>query len=82
MVDIQKQLYSLRLKWLGRLVNESKAMWKEMCHFWFNQLGGIHLLLHCNYNDEILKIVKETKIPSFYGEVLYAWNTFTCQWKM
>ena len=73
MIDIKKQMFSFRLKWLGQLLNENKGMWKEMAHFWFNKLGGINLLLHCDYNEEILKIVNEKKIPVFYGEVLYAW---------
>ena len=46
---------------------------KWTVHIWCNQSGGINLLLHCDYNDEILKIVNEKKIPTFYGEVLYAW---------
>ena len=48
MIDIKKQMLSFSLKWLGQLLNESKGMWKEMAHFWFNKLGGINLLLHCD----------------------------------
>ena len=74
MIDIQKQMFSFRLKWLGRLLNESQGMWKEMANFWYNKLGGIALLLNCNYNDDISHFVNEKKIPSFYGEVLCAWR--------
>ena len=73
MIDIEKQMLSFRLKWLGRLLNDSKGIWKEMAHSWFKQLGGIKLLLNCNYNDEILLSINEKKIPIFYGEILYAW---------
>ena len=73
MIDIQKQLLSFRLKWLGRLVNENKGTWKNMANYWFDQLGGIKLLLNCDYNKDILMILNEKNIPTFYGEVLNAW---------
>ena len=36
-----------------------------MAHFWFNKLGGINLLLHCDYNEEMFKIVNEKKYQYF-----------------
>ena len=73
MFDVEKKMLSYRLKWLGRLLNNSEGIWKDMAHFWFQQLGGIKLLLNCHYNDGILSSINEKKIPIFYGEILYAW---------
>ena len=74
MVDIHKQLLSFRLKWLGRFLNENREQWKKMCSYWFDLLGGIKLLLNCNYNIVTLRIVNEKKIPIFYKEILQAWE--------
>ena len=40
MIDITKQILSFRLRWLGRLFDDSKGPWKDMCNYWFNCLGG------------------------------------------
>ena len=71
--DIKNQMFSFRLKWLGQFFYENSSLCREMGNFWFDQLGGLKLLLNCNYDKEILKIVKDKNIPKFYGEVLYAW---------
>ena len=73
MIDIEKQMLSFRLKWLGRLLDGNTGIWKEMAHFWFKKLGGIKLLLNCNYDNEIIMNITEKKIPIFYGEILNAW---------
>ena len=43
--------------------------------YWFNLLGGINLLLNCSYNITTLNdILVQNKIPSFYVEILKAWE--------
>ena len=77
MIDIQKQMFSFRLKWLGRLLNyaeENNETWKRMSFYWFDLLGGIKLMLNCNYSMCTLQIVKEKNIPTFYNEILQAWE--------
>ena len=71
MLDIQKQLFSFRLKWLGRFFNDTTEMWKIMCSYWFDLLGGINLLLNCNYN---ISTIDNKNIPIFYKEILQAWE--------
>ena len=74
MVDIQNQMLSFRLKWLSRFLNESKETWKKMCSYWFDLIGGIVLLLNCNYSVSTFDAIDEKKIPTFYKEILYAWE--------
>ena len=71
MLDIQKQLFSFRLKWLGRFFNDTTEMWKIMCSYWFDLIGGINLLLNCNYN---ISTIDNKNIPIFYKEILQAWE--------
>ena len=74
-LDIQRQLFSFRLKWLGRFFNESNGAWKTFFSYWFNLLGSIKLLLNCSYNITTLNdILVQKKIPSFYVEILKAWE--------
>ena len=65
MLDIPKQLFSFRLKWLGRFFNDTTEMWKIMCSYWFDLLGGINLLLNCNYNISTIDNINGQNIPYF-----------------
>ena len=49
MIDVKRQRFSFRLKWLGMFLDNTKGNWKDMCKHWFDSLGGLHLLLNCNY---------------------------------
>ena len=73
MLDIHKQLLSFRLKWLSRFFNDTTGMWKTMCSYWFDLLGGIILLLNCNYDSIAIDKV-DRKILKFYKEILQAWE--------
>lgn len=80
MTDIHNQMLSFRLKWLGRFLNDNKETWKKMFSYWFDLLGGTTFLLNCNFSFNTLNIVNERKIPTFYKEILEAWElirTFT-----
>ena len=73
MIDVTKQILSFRLRWLGRLLDDSEGPWKNMCHYWYNCIGGINLLLHCNYDHKLLDL-RGVQLPDFYLEILQAWN--------
>lgn len=80
MVNTEKQILSFRLRWLGRLLDDSKGPWKDMCNYWFDLLGGVNLLLNCNYDHKLFDVQK-SQLPDFYLEILQAWNYvkgFTC----
>ena len=76
MTDIHHQVLSFRLKWLGRFLNDKIETWEKMCSYWFDLLGGISFLLNCNFSTKTLNIVSERKIPTFYKEILEAWELF------
>ena len=72
MMNVETQIMSFRLSWLGRISDESDNMWKKMANFWFDQIGGLPLVLNCDYDEKILYYCK-SKIPTFYCEILLAW---------
>ena len=45
-----------------------------MCSYWFDLLGGINLLLNCNYNISTIDDINGKNIPIFYKEILQAWE--------
>ena len=45
-------------------------MWKTLSSQWLMSLGGIELLLRCNYDDSVIKRDFVGKIPAFYVELL------------
>ena len=73
MIDVKKQMFSFRLKWLGMFLDNTTGNWKDMCKHWFDCLGGLHLLLNCNYTDYTLNLLKLRNVPHFYIEILHAW---------
>ena len=66
MIDVKRVVESFRLKWLGLIMNESVGMWKPLCLLWLRSLGGIDLLLKCNYDNTVIKEDFVAKIPAFY----------------
>ena len=73
MIDVKRQMFSFRLKWLGMFLDNTTGNWKDMCKHWFDCLGGLHLLLNCNYTDYTLNLLKLRNVPHFYIEILHAW---------
>ena len=73
MIDVKRIVAGFRLKWLGQILNESVGMWKTLSSQWLMSLGGIELLLRCNYDDSVIKRDFVGKIPAFYVELLKAW---------
>ena len=58
MVNIEKQILSFRFRWLCRLLDDSIGPWKDMCNYWFDLLGGVNLLLNCNYDHKLVDVQK------------------------
>ena len=61
MMNVETQIMSFRLRWLGRISDESDNMWKKMANFWFDQIGGLPLLLNCDYDEKKSFIVVNQK---------------------
>ena len=61
--DIQCMQKSLRLVWIGRIIQKSK--WATVANYYFSKMGGLSFLLHCNFDVQHLPY-----IPPFYCEML------------
>ena len=58
---------------LGEILDESTGVWKMLSLYGFKLLGGLCLLLYCNFDDNVIKRDFVGKIPTFYIEILKAW---------
>ena len=57
---------SLRLSWIGRLLDGSDANWKTIANYYLNRYGGLTFLLNCNYDAKCMA----SSFPLFYKELL------------
>ena len=57
---------SLRLSWIGTLLDDTNANWKAILNYVFNKYGGLTFLFKCNYNVNLF----EANFPLFYRELL------------
>ena len=58
---------SLRLSWLGRLLNcTNNESWQAIPNDFFNRYGGLSFLLKCNYDSKKL----DENLPLYYREML------------
>ena len=57
---------SLRLSWIGRLLDGTNANWKAIPNFFFNKYGSLTFLLKCNYDVNLF----QANFPLFYREIL------------
>ena len=70
MIDVDCMIRSLRLGWLQRVFNDSRATWKRYFLHLLEHVGGI-FFLSCNFD------VKDFNLPSpFYYELLQWWSEF------
>ena len=74
MVDVEKIVYSFRLRWIGRMVDNTKAMWKNLANYWFNRFGGLDLLLNSDYQNYNVHAMFGKNMPLFYVEMIKAWS--------
>ena len=57
---------SLRLSWIGRLLDDTNANWNAVPAYFFNKYGGLTLLSKCNYDVNLF----EASFSLFYRELL------------
>ena len=65
-VNFHTVIKSLRLAWIGRLLDTSDDKWKAIPNYYFRKHGSLLFLLKCNYNVKLLK----TGLPLFYRGLL------------
>ena len=65
-MNFRTMVKSLRLSWLGRLLNGTNTNWKAIPNYFFNKYGGLSFLLKCNYDVNLFK----ANFPLFYRELL------------
>ena len=71
---------SLKLKWIGRILDETNASRKYITKSQFNRIGG--LLLFLSYILKLDQIKDVNKMSPFYEEIFKAWcviNSITKQ---
>ena len=70
-MDIKAQIMSLKLKWIGRILDETNACWKYIPKSQFNKIGGLPFCL--NYNLKLDHIKDANKMSPIYEEIFRAW---------
>ena len=65
-INFRTMSKSLRLSWIGRLLDGSDANWKAIPNYYFNRHGGLTFLLNCNYDTKCI----DSSLPLFYKEIL------------
>ena len=65
-INFRTMIKSLRLSWIGRLLDGTNANWKAIPNYFFNKHGGLTFLLKCNYDVNLF----EANFPLFYRELL------------
>ena len=72
MLDMKLMIEANRIMWMKRFLDTKVlSFWKYCAESSFKQLGGIHLLARCNFDQ---KSVRNKCFPGFYEEVLCAWR--------
>ena len=65
-IDFRMMTKSLRLSWIGRLLDGSDANWKTIPNYYLNRYGGLTFLLNCNYDTKCM----DSNFPLFFKEML------------
>ena len=60
-MNFRTMVKSLRLSWIGRLLDDTNANWKAIPNYVFNKCGGLTFLLKCDYNVNLF----EANLPCF-----------------
>ena len=69
MVDIDIMFKALKLAWIPRLLIPGNHNWKTVPDYYLRKLGGLNLLLRCNYGAKYIK-----SMPLFYRNILVHFN--------
>ncbi len=62
---------SLKLRWIGRILEGKKSSWKCIPKSHLNRIGGLSLALNYNLNPEHVKNIN--RMSPFYQEIFTAW---------
>ena len=54
-MNFRTMFKSLRLSWIGRLLDGTNANWKAIPNFFFNKYGGPTFLWKCNYDVNLFQ---------------------------
>ena len=73
MINIQNLIFSFRLRWLSRIVDDTVGCWKEFALFYLETLGDMKLVLNCTIDKYIVDRFFIDKVPTFYFEIIQAW---------
>ncbi len=71
LTDIKTQIMSLKLRWIGRILEGKNSSWKCIPISQFNRIGGLSLALNYNLNPEHVKTIN--RMSPFYQEIFTAW---------
>jgi len=74
LMNIKAQIMSLKLRWIGRILDKSEASWKYIPTLQFNKIGGFPLCLH--YNLKLQHVKNINKMSPFYEEIFKAWCVY------
>ncbi len=61
---------TFKVQWLANLIKGRDCIWNIFPNYVFNEVGGINLLLKCNYKIEKIPI----KLSNFHRQALLAWK--------
>ena len=73
MPDLEQIMYTQRIIWLKRFLNDSENVWKTFMHWQLDKIGGT--MIFQNSQIAILDIQKK-KMLSFYESIITAWALF------
>ena len=65
-INFRTMVKSLRLSWIGRLLDNTNANWKAIPSHYLIKYGGLALLLKCDYDVKSL----DSNIPPFFRDLL------------
>lgn len=68
-LDFSSLNYTFKINWLRNFLSNPDSVWNFIPKFIFSHLGGLSLLLKCNYDSEKLPV----KLSKFHKQMLLAW---------
>ena len=72
MIDLKTYFDSINLKWVCKLMDDSKGKWKCFFEYWLETLGGVNILINSRCDPKYV-LKKELLLPKFYCNLLYTY---------
>ena len=66
MTNVGLMLKAMCLAWIPRLLKHTNSNWSSVPNLFLGRLGGLTVLLRCNYDVTFLNL----KLPTFYKDML------------